>query len=131
MMTSQVTSDPQGKINFDVNHEVHQIGIFGKNDPADISCVSYLVNDSTLFLEHHKACNLKIRLLNRGGKTAKGLRVTLSTTTADVTILNPAIEFSSLGSGELQWITPEFRIRADNKPTTNGAPFQSPLSMLQ
>ena len=124
LVKSQTVSDTQGRISFDVDQNIHQIGIFAKNDPADISCVSYMVNDSSLFLDHHLECPMKIRLLNRGGRSAKGLKLTLTTTTENVDILNPVTDAGDILSGELKWISPQFRIKADNKPTTNGQPFR-------
>ncbi len=119
-----IRSDDQGRINFSVDHQEHQIGIFARNDPADISCVSYKVNGASRFLDHHKVSRMNLRLLNRGGSTAKNLTVTLSTTADSVEILNPTIELTAIEPGHLVWLEPEFRIKADNQPPTNGAPFR-------
>ncbi len=124
MSLTKIKADDMGRLEFVVNHLDHQVGIYSKNSPADLSFVSYMVNDSGKFLDHHKECGLKIRLLNRGGNTARNLTVTLSTTTANVTIKNPVVEFQGIGPAELGWITKEFRVRADNQPVTNGKPFR-------
>lgn len=63
---SEVIPDEDGKIDFTVNHENHQIGIYRPNDPAEITCADYRVNDSSLFFTHQKECSLALRLLNRG-----------------------------------------------------------------
>jgi len=123
-ITSTVLSDNTGKISFAVNHETHQIGISRKNDPAEITFVSYRVNDKGLFLDHKKECRLGIRLLNRGGSVAKGIRVNLSTPTEGVIIANPVIDLEKLPSGELIWLPVDFEVIAYNKPTTDGSPFR-------
>ncbi len=122
--SSNVTSDDKGKINFKVNHEYHQIGIFRKNDPDEITYVAHRVNDKGIFLEQPNECKLGIRLLNRGGSDAKNIKVTLSTQTEGVTIANPTIELEKLASGELIWLPVEFRVTALNKPTKDGSPFR-------
>jgi hypothetical protein len=75
---STVTSNETGKISFSVNHENHQFGIFRKNDPAEITYVAHKVNGKGIFLDHKKECQLGIRLLNRGGSDAKGIKVNIS-----------------------------------------------------
>jgi enterochelin esterase-like enzyme len=121
---STFTSDATGKISFSVNHENHQIGIFGKNDPPEITYVSHKVNDKGIFLDHKKQCRLGIRLLNRGGSVAKGIRVSLSTTTEGVLIANPVVDLEKLPSGELIWLPVDFKVIASNKPTPDGSPFR-------
>jgi enterochelin esterase-like enzyme len=120
---STVTSDGIGKISFSVNHENHQIGIFRKNDPAEITYVSHKVNGKGTFLEHNKECQLGIRLLNRGGSEAKGIKVKISSSTEGVTIANSTLELEKLASGELTWLPLDFKVTASNKPTTDGSPF--------
>ena len=121
---SNVTSDETGKICFSVNHENHQIGIFRKNDPAEITYVAHKVNDKGIFLDQKMECRLDIRLLNRGGSDAKGIKVNLSTSTEGVKIANPFLEFEELASGELTWLPVDFKVTALNKPTTDGSPFR-------
>ncbi len=121
---SKVTSDKMGKINITVNHENHQIGIFRKNDPADLVCLAYQVNDSSQFLDHKKECSLAIRLLNRGAVEAKEIKVTLKTSAAGVIIANPVLEIDRLGSGEAIWSTAKYKITASNLPVLDGSPFR-------
>ncbi|HJZ40968.1 MAG TPA: alpha/beta fold hydrolase [Bacteroidales bacterium] len=122
--TTTATSDKSGKISFTVNHENHQFGIYRKIDPAEITVTGYQVNGQGLFLDHHKECRLGIRLLNRGGSEAGGIKVTLSTSTAGVTIANPVIEFGKLSSGDLGWLPVEFAVTASNLPPADGSPFR-------
>ena len=117
-------SDAEGTISFSVNHESHQIGIYRKRDPAEVVYVSHKVNDENIFLDQKGACNLKLRLLNRGGSIAKNLKVELSCSNSDVYIANPVIEIDELAAGEPVWIAPDFTITASNKPPTDGAPFR-------
>ena len=54
----------------------------------------------------------------------KGIRVSFSTSTEGVTIVNPAIDLEKLPSGESLWLPVEFKVIASNKPTTDGSPFR-------
>lgn len=121
---SDILSDETGQIRFSVNHENHQIGIFRKNDSPEITYVAHKVNGSGIFLDHKKECKVGIRLLNRGGSEAKGIKVNLSTSTEGVKIANPILELEKLASGDLIWIPVDFKVTASNKPTTDGSPFR-------
>ena len=119
---STMKSDADGRINFFVNHESHQIGIYRKNEAPEIVFIEHNVNDSGIFLDHHKESNLKIRLLNRGGSAGRKIKVKLSTSNEGVTISNPVTELESIPSGELIW-TADYKVTASNKPTADGSPF--------
>jgi predicted esterase len=123
-MISTVSSDNDGKISFSVNNEFHQIGIFKKNDPAEITCIGYKVNDRGLFLDHHKECGLRIHVLNRGGSEAKEVRIVMATSAGDVAIANPVIRVDKIAPGESAWLPAEYRVTASNPPTTDGSPFR-------
>ena len=121
---STLQSDAEGKINFSVDCNPHQIGIFRKNDPAEIVFLSHLVNGESIFFEHKKENNLKLHLLNRGGQTGKGLKVKLSTTTPGISIANPEITANNIESGEAKWLTNDFKVTAANEPPADGSPFR-------
>lgn len=121
---SPVTSDAKGSISFSVNHENHQIGIFRKMDPAEITYVAHRVNGKGVFLDHKKECQLDIRLLNRGGSDAKGIKVSINTSTEGVSISNPTIELDRLASGDITWLPVSFKVTAANHPTIDGSPFR-------
>lgn len=121
---STITTDEVGKLSFSVNYENHVIGIFQKNDPPEIAYVTHKVNDKGIFLDHKRECLLGIRLLNRGGSEAKGIKVNLSSSTEGVKIANPTIELENLDSGELKWLPVDFKVTASNRPTTDGSPFR-------
>jgi hypothetical protein len=121
---STVLSDEAGKISFTVNHENHQIGLYRKNDPPEITFVAHQVNGNGIFLDHKRECRLGIRLLNRGGSDARGIRVTLSTSAEGVNIANPILEIEKLASAELIWLPVEYLVTASNKPTKDGSPFR-------
>ncbi len=125
-----VRSDGSGRISVSVNHEPHQIGIFRKNDPAELVFVGHSFNDSGAFLDHDREGNLKIRLLNRGGSKARKIKVSLHSTTEGVTIANPELEMSELESGDVAWLTNSFRVTAANKPTSDGSPFMVRFNLV-
>lgn len=121
---SEVKSDAEGKISFSVNYENHQIGISKKGSPADVVFAAHSVNDNGIFLEQDKENELKLRLLNRGGSNAKGLKVTLTTITKEVLIANPTIEIKDIPANEMVWLAQAFKVTARNKPTVDGSPFR-------
>jgi enterochelin esterase-like enzyme len=119
-----VTSDADGRISFSVNHQSHQVGIYHKNDPAEIVYVQHKVNDKSIFLDHKKECNLKLKLLNRGGTESSKIKVTLNSTTEGITVANPTIQLAAIPPGETIWLPAEFKITVSDKPTKDGSPFQ-------
>lgn len=121
--TSQIQSDAEGRISFSVNHENHQIGISKKKSPAEIVFAGYRVNGESIFLDHKKECELQLRLMNRGGSIAKGLKVNLASSTDGLSIANPTITLDKIEPGEVVWLPIKFKVRANNKPTTDGSPF--------
>ena len=120
---SVLTSDSEGRINFSINHQSHQIGIFEKNGPPEIVFAGHQVNGKGTFLDQKKECNLNLRLLNRGGSVGKKIKVELSSSTEGIIIANPTIELDNIPSGELRWLPSDFKVTASNKPTTDGSPF--------
>jgi enterochelin esterase-like enzyme len=127
---SSVVSDEKGRIALSVDSEKHQLGIFRKGDPAEITYVKHSVNGNGLFLEHNRECNVGIRLLNRGGSDAGKVKVTLSSSTEGVNIASPVAEIEKIGSGELLWLPFDFRITASNKPTVDGSPFRVRFNLV-
>lgn len=121
----KVESDGEGRIAFNVNHESHQIGIAGKKDAApEIVFLDHQVNGKGIFLDHHKESILNLRLLNRGGKAGKKLKVELSCSNTDVIIDNPSMEIDDLLPGSPLWTSSGFRVTANNMPPTDGSPFR-------
>jgi hypothetical protein len=127
---SNVMSDEKGRITVHTNHDYHQIGIWQKNGKAELTLASYRANGSGLFLDQKHDNSLGIRLLNRGGSEAKGIKITLQTHTEGVKIHNPVIELPKLGSGELAWLPLEFQVTAGNKPTKDGSPFRIRFNLM-
>jgi enterochelin esterase-like enzyme len=121
---STIKSDAEGKISFMVDHNPHQIGIFRKSDPAELVFLEHKVIGESIFLDHKKECNLKLRLLNRGGSLGKGLKINLSTITPGVSISNPDMVIPDIKSGESAWLTNDFKITAANEPPKDGSPFR-------
>ena len=121
---SKLESDSLGRITFATNHENHQIGIYRKNDPGEIVFLSYKVNEKDAFLEQNEDSNLRLQILNRGGKTIKNLRVHLSTEQPDVEIDKTELIVKEIRSGESIWLREAFIVRASNEPVKDGAPFR-------
>jgi len=121
--TSVLSSDSEGRLNFSLNHQSHQIGIFEKNGPPEIVVAEHKVNGKGIFLDQKKECNLNLRLLNRGGTVGKKIKVELSSPTEGIIIANPSIELDNIPSCELRWLPADFKVTASNKPTTDGSPF--------
>lgn len=121
---SKVKSDSEGRIQLSFNHEPHQVGIFRKNDPAEIVLLDYEVEGAGAFLNHNSESKVKLRLLNRGGSAGKGLKVNLSTSTEGVVIANQTIDMGNLPSAEDNWLSQAFKVTASNKPPQDGSPFR-------
>ena len=121
--TIAISSDSEGRINFTLNHQSHQVGIFEKNGPPEIVFAGHKVNGKGIFLDQKKECNLNLRLLNRGGSVGKKIKIELSTSTEGIVIANPTIELENIPSGELRRLPSDFKVTATNKPTTDGSPF--------
>ena len=117
-------SDGEGRIAFELNHESHQIGIYGKKDPPEIVYLAHQVGENGIFLNHHKESILNLRLLNRGGKSGKNLKVELSCTNPAVSISNPVMTVDELEPGSPVWTSAGFRVFANNLPPTDGSPFR-------
>jgi len=121
--TIAISSDSEGRINFTLNHQSHQVGIFEKNGPPEIVFAGHQINGKGIFLDQKKECNLNLRLLNRGGSVGKKIKIELSTSTEGIVIANPTIELENIPSGELRRLPSDFKVTATNKPTTDGSPF--------
>ncbi len=119
-----IASDEKGSLSFSVNYQSHQIGIYEMNGPAEIAFVRHKVDGKGIFLNHKKLSNLKLMLLNRGGSDCKKIKITLSTSEKVVTIANPSIEINNIEAGQTIWSPVDFKITANNKPTTDGSPFR-------
>jgi hypothetical protein len=120
----QVQSDAEGRISFRVNGQEHQIGIHEADGSPEIVFTAHKVNGQNIFLLHKKACDLRLRLLNRGGMAGKRVRVKLTTSAKDVSILNPEIEVPDMEPGRPLWLPSAFKVIASGKPTTDGSPFR-------
>ncbi len=130
MVFSTVTSDDRGCIQYLVNSEPHQIGIFRKNSPPEIVYIAHKVNENGIFLPAKKGCNLKLRLLNKGGSNAQKINITISTLAEGVTVTNPVLKISSIPSGKCIWLPVGFKIKASSSPPSNGAPFRIRFNLL-
>tara|TARA_R110002049_G_scaffold243170_2_gene416946 strand:- start:5868 stop:7718 length:1851 start_codon:yes stop_codon:yes gene_type:complete len=121
---SEVKSDENGRINFSVNNENHQIGVVSAKSAPEIVLLNYEVEGSGIFLNHLSESKIKLHLLNRGGASGKNLKVHLSTTSKDVSILNPIISVNKITSFEDRWPVEKFIVKAYSKPVLDGSPFR-------
>ncbi len=119
-----VRSDKNGRISFDVNHEKHQIGIFSKGDPPEITMSEYKVNEGGSFLDNKKKCRISVRLFNRGGTAAEQIKVRLSTSKKGVSVPEPSVSLDRLESCTMVWVPMSFKVIASNDPPHDGSPFR-------
>ena len=117
----QVKSDANGRLTFTANHQPHYFGIYEKNGAPEVVAVSYQNSDSSQFLYHKKQSHLNIRLLNRGGRTAKNVKISLSCSKEGVVIANPVQEAGSLKAGELKWLNAGFNVNVNSAPPSDGS----------
>jgi enterochelin esterase-like enzyme len=118
--TTTVTSDNAGRIAITANYQQHFFGIYEKQGAPELVVTGYKADNEGRFLKHRKPSSLQLHLLNRGGTTASGLKITLSSSTAGVSIENPTIALNSIESGQLLWTQASFKITANNNPPGDG-----------
>lgn len=119
--TTSARSDVEGRVHFTADHHQHIFGIFDKNSPAEIVVAGYAGNNQSRFLEHKKSTPLRIHLLNRGGRSAENVSITLSTAAEGVKIKNPTLTLSSIGSAQSTWLPDSFIVRIDKAPPEDGS----------
>lgn len=118
--TKEVHSDATGRITVSADHQTHIFGIFSKTSPAELAAVNYTSKDKTKFLEHKKPTPLHLRILNRGGRAAEKISVTLSSPEQGVTIKNPVIRLQTLASAQAIELPEAFMVQIDKAPPSNG-----------
>jgi len=122
--TIEAETNADGRLHFTTDGKYHQFGINQKSESPEIVFIKHKVDDSTIFLNHHKQSRLKLSLLNRGGSPARNLTITLSTSAKGVTISNPVIKTSDIQSGDLAWLPVDFKVKAAVAPVPDGSPFK-------
>ncbi len=120
---TKIKSDSEGKIHISVDHKPHQFGIFKEKDSAEIVQLNYLINGESKFLDQKYVNKLKLQLINRGGQTGKGLKITLSTSTEGITIQNPVLNIDNISSAEDVWLHDDFNVVSSTAPPGDGSPF--------
>ncbi|HRP31821.1 MAG TPA: alpha/beta hydrolase-fold protein [Agriterribacter sp.] len=115
-------SDEKGSIRFSVSNASSQIGIWDNRTPAEPVFLRYRVNGNSAFLDHKKECNLSVQLLNRGGTASGKLRVQLSSSTNDVMIANPVLDYQSVPSAGFSQTPAAFRVTFNGSPPADGSP---------
>jgi enterochelin esterase-like enzyme len=124
IVNKTVRSDTLGRISFEVNHEVHQAGIFRKGDPPEITLAGYRVNGSGLFLDHNKESSISIKLFNRGGSRAENIKAVLTTEKDGVSITKNTVYLKRLEQGDTMWVPMPYKVTASNNPPKDGSPFR-------
>lgn len=119
-----IRSDTEGKISFEVNHEVHQVGISRKGDPPEVTLAGYKVNEGGLFLDHNIVCSISIKLFNRGGSRADNIKVVLTTEKEGVIISENTAYLKRLEPADTMWVPVPFKVIASNNPPHDGSPFR-------
>lgn len=118
---STVTADAKGSLRFSSDHRPHIFGIRTKNSPAEIVLADFQASGNKHLLLHKQPTTLRLRLLNRGSQTARGLSVKLSTSTPGVYIQNPEIPLTEIPAGQLAWSPATFSVTAANEPPADGS----------
>ncbi|NMC38769.1 MAG: hypothetical protein GYA41_10645 [Bacteroidales bacterium] len=124
IVNKSVRSDPEGRISFSVNHDVHQTGIFRKGNPPEVTLAGYKVNGGGLFLDHNKENIISIKLFNRGGSRAENIKAVLTTEKEGVSIIENTVHLKRLEPGDTIWVPVPFKVIASNRPPHDGSPFR-------
>ncbi|WP_343701198.1 alpha/beta hydrolase-fold protein [Chitinophaga sp.] len=116
-----VTTDASGALRFSTDYQPHVFGIYNKNSPPEVVLADFQAAGGKHLLPHQQPATLRLRLLNRGGKTARGLSIKLSTTTPGVSIQNPHLQLREIPAGQLAWSPAAFQVTAANEPPRDGS----------
>jgi enterochelin esterase-like enzyme len=123
LSTTQIKSNASGSLALAADHQKNYFGISEKNGKPDLVSVSYRNGKEELFLDHNKGNQLDLRLLNRGGSTAKKITLTLTSIQNGVTIARPVQTIDNIANGELKWAGVDFGVTISAPPPADG---QSP-----
>jgi enterochelin esterase-like enzyme len=127
--TATVTSDASGRVSFSVNHEENQVGIYKSGDPAEIVAIGHVVDDTSRFLRQGQTGQVKFTLLNRGGSTATGLVVMVSSSTANVNFAVTPVTAPDLAAGAVVTST-SIDVQASYSGPSTGKPWQVRLNLV-
>lgn len=119
-----ITSDEKGRIQLTAGSTPRIFGIYNAASPAEIVIADFLTDRKDHFLPHKKPASIRVRLLNRGGKSTGKLTATLTTTTPGVNITQPGIQLPAIASGKTAWTNADFSVTATQPPPADGSsPF--------
>lgn len=116
-----VTADASGALRFSTDYRQHIFGIYNKTSPPEIVLADFQTVGGKHILPHKQPATLRLRLLNRGAKAARGLSVKLSTTTPGVSIQNPDVQVPEIPAGQLSRSLASFQVTAANEPPLDGS----------
>lgn len=114
-----VQSDSEGKLTIRLTGSSHEVGVNKKTDKPNVSLSAYTLGDAR-WASHGEEVRITPKLLNKGGSSAKNLRLTLSATRPTTTVTEGEINFGSLDVDETRSSnkTFAFRVKADSIQVT-------------
>jgi hypothetical protein len=127
--TETVMSDADGRIQFSVNGDNQQIGIYDNDSPPEIVILSYKVNDTSRFLVQGQEVDLQLQVMNRGGKTAENVTLEMTTEKGSVTLTDHILTIPSLAAGSAMWINEPVKVTADFTPPVYKSPYELRLNV--
>ena len=127
--TETVMSDADGRIQFSVKGDNQQVGIYDNDSPPEIVILSYNVNDTSQFLVQGQEVDLKLQVMNRGGKTAENVTLEITTEKGSVTLTDHILTIPSMDAGSAVWINDPVKVTADFTPPEYKSPFELRLNV--
>lgn len=97
--SSVVTSDANGKLMFEMNGSLHEVGINLKTDKAELSAASYKLIDAG-WASSGKENKIEISVLNKGAANAKNVVATITPFRNTALVSNNKIRIGNIGVNE-------------------------------
>jgi enterochelin esterase-like enzyme len=126
--TSTVMSDAEGRLNFSISGKGYQVGIYDDDTPPEIVLMAYRIGDNGKFLSQGEEGQMKIQVLNRGGRQAQNVTVELTTGMPSVSIEEKILTIPALDAGASLWLDETIGITADYDPPLTKAPVELRLN---
>ncbi len=96
-----IRSDDSGRLKINLNGSLHEIGINPMDAPPNICIASFEIENMS-WATQKKNVSISIKLLNKGGANAEGVKAKLLATKNSTKIIHDESEYGSIAIGEIK-----------------------------